>query len=219
MGRPRSTIQNFIQRYIERGTHENKPLPGQQKKITKSTEDAVLALIEGNASISKLKLIQNIPELQDVHPRTVDRMLRGKGIQKWIARKRPKLLPRHASARLAWALERKDWTVEQWKKYIWSDECSVERSKGGGAKWVWRKKGEDRYEAEAVDPCRYMTSFPNLTIISNIYIGQLEIYLSWYGGVSMDRQRDIYGHCWKGTTMLSDMLRFWNIVLVMFVWT
>ena len=113
MGRPRSTIQNFIQRYIERGTHENKPLPGRQKKITKSTGDAVLALIEGNASILKLKLIQNIPELQDVHPRTVDRMLRGKGIQKWIARKRPKLLPRHASARLAWALERKDWTVEQ----------------------------------------------------------------------------------------------------------
>ena len=57
-------------------------------------------------------------------------------MRKWIARKRPKLLPRHASARLAWALEQKDWTVEQWRKYIWSDECSVECSKGAGAKWV-----------------------------------------------------------------------------------
>ena len=112
IGRPKSTIQNFIQRYIERGTHENKPHPGRQKKISESTEDAVLALIEGNASISKLKLIESIPELQEIHPRTMDRMLRGKGMRKWIARKRPKLLPRHASARLAWALERKDWTVD-----------------------------------------------------------------------------------------------------------
>jgi len=47
----------------------------------------------------------------------------------------PKLLPWHASARLAWALGRRDWTLDPWKKFIWSDECSVERSKGGGAKW------------------------------------------------------------------------------------
>ena len=90
IGRPKSTIQNFIQRYIERGTHENKQRLGRQKKISKSTEDAVLALIEGDASISKLKLIENIPGLQDIHPRTVDRMLRGKGIRKLLARKRPK---------------------------------------------------------------------------------------------------------------------------------
>ncbi|RPB29029.1 hypothetical protein L211DRAFT_864646 [Terfezia boudieri ATCC MYA-4762] len=52
IGRPKSTIQNFIQRYIERGTHANKPHPGRQKKISKFTEDAVLAFIEDDASIS-----------------------------------------------------------------------------------------------------------------------------------------------------------------------
>jgi len=150
-------------------------------------EDTVLALIEGNASISKLKLIESIPELQEIHPRTMDHMLRGKGMRKWIARKRLKLLPRHTSARLAWALEWNDWTVEQWRKYIWADECSVERSKEAGAKWVLRKRGEDRYEAEAVDPCRYIIPFLNLIVIeSNIYIytGQHEIYLLWYEGIS-----------------------------------
>ena len=52
IGRPKSTIQNFIQRYIERGTYEKKQRLGQQKKTSKSTEDAALALIEGNASTS-----------------------------------------------------------------------------------------------------------------------------------------------------------------------
>ena len=38
--------------------------------------------------------------------------------------------------------------------------------------------GGSRYEAEAVDPCWYMTSFPNLMIISNIYMRHLGLYLS-----------------------------------------
>ena len=32
MGRPKSTIQTFIERYAERGTHENQPIPGRPKK-------------------------------------------------------------------------------------------------------------------------------------------------------------------------------------------
>ena len=162
IGRTKSTVQNFINRYVERESHVNKPHPGREKKISQSTEDAVLALIQGDASISKMKITETIPELQDIHPRTLDRMLRGKGIRKWIAWKRPKLLPRHATARLACAIERKDWTLDQWKRFIWSYECSVERSKGAGAKWVWRTRGEDRYTVEAVDPCRYVLYFHTL---------------------------------------------------------
>ena len=132
IGRSKTTIHDFIKRYVKCGTHENDKPTGRSKKISEDAEKAILDLIEGDRSIPKMTLMQ-IPELHNIHPRTLDRMLRGKGIRKWIARKRPKLLPRHATARLAWALERKDWTLDQWKKFIWSDECTVERSKGGGA--------------------------------------------------------------------------------------
>ena len=100
IGRSKSTIATFIKRYVERGTHENQKRPGRPKKILEDTEKKILDLIEGVCSIAKMTLMQ-IPELNNIHPRTLDRMLRGKGIRKWIARKRPKLLPRHASARLA----------------------------------------------------------------------------------------------------------------------
>jgi len=153
MGRSKTTIHDFIKRYIERGTYKNDKSTGRPKKISEETEKAILNLIEGDCSIAKMTLMQ-IPELNNIHLRTLDRMLQGKGICKWIARKRPKLLPRHASARLAWALERKDWTLDQWKRFIWSDECSVERSKSGGAKWVWRKKGDNPFGAAVVNPCK-----------------------------------------------------------------
>ena len=119
-------------------------------------EETVLSLIERDPNMPKLTLLQT-PEFGDIHSRTLDSMLRGKGIRKWIARKRPKLLPRHASARLAWALESQDWTLEKWKQIIWSDECSVQRGKGGGPKWVWRKEGDDRYVPETVNTCRYIS--------------------------------------------------------------
>jgi len=89
----------------------------QQSRILSNATSNVEPMKISHIQVDKRRS-QNLQRLQEIHPRTMDRMLRGKGIRKWIARKRPKLLPRHASARLAWALERKDWTVEQWKKYI-----------------------------------------------------------------------------------------------------
>ena len=97
IGRSKSTVQAFIKRYMERGTRENGKHTGRPKKISEHAEKVILDLIEGDCSIAKVTLMQ-IPELNHIHPRTLDRMLRGKGIRKWRARKRPKLLPRHASA-------------------------------------------------------------------------------------------------------------------------
>ncbi|RPB18180.1 hypothetical protein L211DRAFT_797940, partial [Terfezia boudieri ATCC MYA-4762] len=45
-------------------------------------------------------------------------------------------------------------TLDQWKRFIWSDECFVEWSKSGGAKWVWRKEGEDPFTAAVVNSSR-----------------------------------------------------------------
>ena len=81
IGRSKTTVQSFIKRYTERGTRENGKHTGRRKKISEDAEKAVLDLIEGDCSISKMALMQ-IPELNNVHPRTVDRMLREKGIRK-----------------------------------------------------------------------------------------------------------------------------------------
>lgn len=81
IGRPKSTVQSFIKRYTERGTHVNEKSTGRPKKISEDTKKAVLDLIEGDRSIAKMTLMQ-IPELNNIHPRTLDRMLRGKGVRK-----------------------------------------------------------------------------------------------------------------------------------------
>ena len=59
----------------------------------------------------------------------VDRVLREANIKKWIAKSRPKLKSEHVAKRLKWAIAHRDWTEEDFEGVIWSDECSVEKSK------------------------------------------------------------------------------------------
>ena len=36
----------------------------------------------------------------------------------------------------------KDWTVEDWKRVIWSDETKINCLGSDGKKWVWKMPGE-----------------------------------------------------------------------------
>jgi len=40
------------------------------------------------------------------------------------------------------AISHQDWTVEDWKKVVWSDETKINRLGSDGRKWVWKKAGE-----------------------------------------------------------------------------
>jgi hypothetical protein len=44
------------------------------------------------------------------------------------------------AARLEWALVHKDWTLEDWKKVIWTDETSVLLSHRRGGYRIWRRR-------------------------------------------------------------------------------
>ena len=40
------------------------------------------------------------------------------------------------------AIAHQDWTVEDWKRIVWSDETKINRLGSDGRKWVWKKKEE-----------------------------------------------------------------------------
>jgi hypothetical protein len=44
--------------------------------------------------------------------------------------------------RLDFALAHQDWTLDDWKRIIWSDETKINRLGSYGRKWVWKGKGE-----------------------------------------------------------------------------
>ena len=68
--------------------------------------------------------------------------------------KKPLLTKRHRKERLDFALAHQDWTVEDWKTVVWSDETKINRLGSDGRIWVWKKAGEgliDRLIKETVE--------------------------------------------------------------------
>ena len=51
---------------------------------------------------------------------------------------KPKLSLKNVKARLQFAEHHKYWTVDDWKKIIWSDETKINRSSSDGCNWIWK---------------------------------------------------------------------------------
>jgi len=61
---------------------------------------------------------------------TIKKILKEYSIINWRARRRPFLTETNAAKRLAWCKKHKHTTKDEWGRYIWSDEYSVERGRG-----------------------------------------------------------------------------------------
>ncbi len=74
---------------------------------------------------------------------------------------KPLLNQRQRQKRLTWAVEKKNWTVAQWSKILFSDESKFCISFGNQGTRVWRKSGE------AQNPCCLKSSvkFPQSVMI------------------------------------------------------
>jgi len=68
--------------------------------------------------------------------------LKEAGMSAVVKKKHPLLQPRHRKARMEFAERHAEWTVENWKKVIWSDETKINCLGSDGRKYVWKEGGE-----------------------------------------------------------------------------
>ena len=57
---------------------------------------------------------------------TVKRQLRPNGLFGRVAAKNPLLTQKHVNKRKRWCEDKASWTIVQWNKVIFSDECKIE---------------------------------------------------------------------------------------------
>ena len=154
----RSTITKFIERYKNRNSIENLSRPGRPRKTSKSEDRWLIQKAESQTKVpfKELKNIVNI----DVSKRTLQRRLCQVGIRKWRAVTRVVLTKEHAKKRLAWAHAHEHFTVEDWRKVIWSDECLVKRDSDSHVVWVFRRQTKsEKYASKNIKGKRWQDSY------------------------------------------------------------
>jgi hypothetical protein len=78
-----------------------------------------------------------------ISPTTTLRRLGEMGYKSKNAKKRPLLTKKQKTKRLRWAKDHENWTCEDWRNIIWSDESRFCVSFGDGGSKVWRKSVEE----------------------------------------------------------------------------
>ena len=109
-GIPLRTIERTLAR--EKLYPNLKNLPHGAKQKTTKRDDRRLcrgALKDRKQTLEQLRA-DTIPQISR---RTIQRRLKEVYIRKWLSKKRPPLTPELATRRLQWAIEHKNWTLEQ----------------------------------------------------------------------------------------------------------
>jgi transposase len=133
---PDSTVRSTLQQEPLRINDESLPRSGAPTKVSIYLETSILRYIRRvpKAQYKDIKRECNT-SLSDS---TLYRLLKKHGITNWLCKKRPFLSKQAAKARSTWVTERKDWTEEDWKTIIFSDECSLERGSSAAREWCFR---------------------------------------------------------------------------------
>ncbi|GBM24470.1 hypothetical protein AVEN_41114-1 [Araneus ventricosus] len=81
-----------------------------------------------------------------VSKRTVQRSLHRMSFGSRRPTRVPLFNARHRAARLAWAREHREWTLEDWKRVAWTDKSRFRLFQADGRPRIWRQSHE------AMDP-------------------------------------------------------------------
>lgn len=128
-GRGQSTIRRLVATARDLPPNvvpPRKPVPGRPRKTSKFTDKILRRETLNNPEITAGELKRSHPTLlQGVSERTIQHRLQKElGLPTYKPAAKPLLTPSMVKKRLAFAHKYKDWTAEQWRKVLFSDEST-----------------------------------------------------------------------------------------------
>ncbi|CAJ0922022.1 unnamed protein product [Ranitomeya imitator] len=140
-------VAKTIKRYKETGSHEDCPRKGRPRVTSASEEKFIRVTSLRNRRLTAAQIRDQVNATQSSSSRhisttTVKRRLCAAGLLGKIAARKPLLRTGNKQKRLVWAKKHKEWTLDQWKSVLWSDESKFEIFGSNHRVFVRRRKGE-----------------------------------------------------------------------------
>lgn len=133
------TIRNLINKWKITGTYERKKGSGRPRKTTSRQDREIVRTAIKNRRITSVAIKNNLR--LDVTPKTIRNRLKDANFKSRVAIKKPYITAANIKKRLQWAKDHKDWTIEQWKHVVFSDESKI-TLRWSGQRLVWRRQNE-----------------------------------------------------------------------------
>ena len=146
-----STISKIISRYKTSGAISSASCPGRPAKFYPRDKRHLIRTSIRNRYQSSTQLLDTADLSGEITPSRANQLLRSAGLNARHPKMKPFLSKKHKQRRLAWAQERKDWAVEKWREFIFTDESTFETGKPDGSLLVRRRIGE-AYHPDCIRP-------------------------------------------------------------------
>ncbi|KAJ3519633.1 hypothetical protein NMY22_g13113 [Coprinellus aureogranulatus] len=143
------TAQRIINRYLKTGSTKNLPRTGHPRLLTDADERVIIWDTRKHRRAPLQELANNCPVKLSIS--TVCRVLYRHGYHQRVARKVPYLSKQQKKERLWWAKLFDKYSMEDWSKIIWSDECYIYLGDNRGRIYVTRRLDE-RLEEDCLVP-------------------------------------------------------------------
>lgn len=156
LGTTASTISRALRRYRETGSYSRRPGSG-PRRATSARDDQFLRLqVLRDRHSSAVEARNRLQQVRGVNisERTVRRRLEEANLHCRRPATGPDLTPQHRTARLHYARQHRDWTMQQWECVLFTDESRFCLRSPDGRERVWRRPGE-RYQ-----PCSFSARTP-----------------------------------------------------------
>ena len=146
-------VQYSLQRKTETGVNEDRKRSGRPKVTTKAEENHLVVTSKWKRMLTAPQLMAEMNSSREtgMSLTTAKRRLRSNGLFGRIAARKPLLRSVNKQKRLKWAKEHKKWTVNQWKKVLWTDESKFQLF-GQNRRVFVRRQNDERMTDGCVVP-------------------------------------------------------------------
>lgn len=146
-------VQYTLRRHSDTGNFFNRSGRG-RKKCTSSGEDKhIIVMSKMDRKLTAPDIREEVNSTRDcpVSVTTIKRRLREAGLKGCVAAKKPLLRPINKLKRLRWAKKYINWTADDWKNVLFTDESKFELFGAKRRVYVRRREGE-RMMGQCISP-------------------------------------------------------------------
>jgi transposase len=117
---------------------------GRPSKLSTRDKQSIIRQISSGKLENAVQATQFINSIipNPVTPQTVRNALKEGGFYSITKKKVPMLKQTHHQRHLKFAHYHENWTVEDWKRVLWTDETNINCIGSDGKVYVWKQRGE-----------------------------------------------------------------------------